>query len=95
MGDADIEKKLSITLREDVLRTYNVECRAIEMRCASDWEATAERMGRWTDFSSGYKTLGRAYMESTWWVFAQLHATCASATIPSPSRVSTEDVDTE
>ena len=55
------------------IRKYNEECRGIVMRCASDWEVTVERMGRWIDFKNDYKTLDRSYMESSWWVFSELH----------------------
>eukprot|EP01083_Nonionella_stella_P278376 946667_1 len=73
----EIEKKLGIETREDVMKIgikkYNQECRGIVMRCASDWETTVERMGRWIDFKNDYKTLDKSYMESVWWVFRQLH----------------------
>merc|ERR1719295_2375224 len=73
----EIEKKLGIKTREDVMKIgikkYNAECRSIVMRCADDWESTVERMGRWIDFKNDYKTLDMSYMESEWWVFGQLH----------------------
>jgi hypothetical protein len=33
-----------------------------------------ERMGRWIDFENDYKTLDPTFMESVWWVFAQMYA---------------------
>ncbi|TFY83550.1 hypothetical protein EWM64_g468 [Hericium alpestre] len=72
----EIDKKLGITCREDVLRMgidkYNAECRAIVMRYASEWRRTVERMGRWIDFDNDYKTLNTSFMESVWWAFKQL-----------------------
>ena len=72
----EIEKKLGIKTREDVMKLgikkYNEECRSIVMRCASDWETTVERMGRWIDFKNDYKTLDKSFMESAWWVFSEL-----------------------
>eukprot|EP00490_Sorites_sp_Unknown_P023809 CAMPEP_0114660456 /NCGR_PEP_ID=MMETSP0191-20121206/20104_1 /TAXON_ID=126664 /ORGANISM="Sorites sp." /LENGTH=167 /DNA_ID=CAMNT_0001889173 /DNA_START=69 /DNA_END=569 /DNA_ORIENTATION=- len=66
----EIEKKLKIKSREDVMRLgikkYNEECRKIVMRCAADWESTVERMGRWIDFKNDYKTLDMTFMESVW-----------------------------
>jgi isoleucyl-tRNA synthetase len=72
----EIDKKLGIKGKDDVMAMgidkYNAECRAIVMRYASEWKATVERVGRWIDFDTGYKTLDPTFMESVWWVFGQL-----------------------
>ena len=64
----EIDKKLGITGREDVMKmgiaAYNAECRSIVMRYAGEWRRTVERMGRWIDFDNDYKTLNTTYMES-------------------------------
>lgn len=73
----EIDKKLGITSREDVMKmgvaAYNAECRAIVMRYAGEWRNTVERMGRWIDFDNDYKTLNLSFMESVWWAFKQLY----------------------
>lgn len=72
----EIDKKLGISSKADVLALgidkYNKECRDIVMRYSSEWKDTVERMGRWIDFDTGYKTLDISFMESVWWVFGQL-----------------------
>ncbi|KAF8518467.1 isoleucine-tRNA ligase [Gautieria morchelliformis] len=72
----EIDKKLGITGKTDVMKMgiaeYNLECRSIVMRYASEWRATVERMGRWIDFDNDYKTLNASFMESVWWAFGQL-----------------------
>lgn len=72
----EIDKKLGITGREDVMKIgiakYNEECRSIVMRYSSQWRSTVERMGRWIDFDNDYKTFNLSYMESVWWAFGQL-----------------------
>ncbi|KAJ1680337.1 isoleucine--tRNA ligase [Spiromyces aspiralis] len=72
----EIDKKLGITSREDVLKMgidkYNAECRAIVMRYADEWRSTVERLGRWIDFDNDYKTLNTSFMETEWWIFKQL-----------------------
>jgi len=74
----EIDKKLGITGREDVLKMgidkYNAECRAIVMRYSKEWETTVKRVGRWIDFENDYKTMNLSFMETVWWVFGQLHA---------------------
>ncbi|EME28776.1 isoleucyl-tRNA synthetase isoform 1 [Galdieria sulphuraria] len=73
----EIDKKLGVKCREDVLRLgidkYNAECRSIVLRYASEWETIVKRLGRWIDFKNDYKTLDMTYMESVWWVFKQLY----------------------
>ncbi|XP_057456760.1 isoleucine--tRNA ligase, cytoplasmic [Lotus japonicus] len=74
----EIDKKLGIKKREDVLKlgigNYNEECRSIVTRYVSEWEAVITRTGRWIDFKNDYKTMDLNFMESVWWVFAQLYA---------------------
>ncbi|KAG6497050.1 hypothetical protein ZIOFF_044936 [Zingiber officinale] len=72
----EIDTKLGIRSREDVLAmgiaAYNEECRAIVTRYVNEWEETITRTGRWIDFKNDYKTMDLKFMESVWWVFAQL-----------------------
>ncbi|KAL2238548.1 isoleucine--tRNA ligase, cytoplasmic [Sesamum indicum] len=72
----EIDQKLGIKSREDVIKmgigNYNEECRGIVQRYVSEWEKTVVRMGRWIDFRNDYKTMDLNFMESVWWVFAQL-----------------------
>ncbi|KAK9472237.1 tRNA synthetases class I-domain-containing protein [Dipodascopsis tothii] len=73
----EIDKKLGITGKEDVMRLgidkYNAECRAIVMKYASEWRSMIDRLGRWVDCDNDYKTLNLSFMESVWWVFKQLY----------------------
>ena len=51
---------------------FNEECRSIVLRYTSEWESTVLRFGRWVDFSDTYRTMDSTFMESVWWVFAEL-----------------------
>ena len=51
---------------------FNELCRSIVLRCRDDWEHVVGRMGRFVDFKNDYKTMDPEYMESVWWVFAEL-----------------------
>lgn len=42
------------------------------MRYSTQWETIVERLGRWIDFQSGYRTMDVTFMESVWWVFSEL-----------------------
>ncbi len=41
-------------------------------RYVEEWEKIVWRTGRWIDFKDGYKTMDLSFMETVWWVFAQL-----------------------
>ncbi|XP_050372783.1 isoleucine--tRNA ligase, cytoplasmic [Argentina anserina] len=73
----EIDKRLNITRREQVLEMgigkYNEECRSIVTRYVEDWEKIITRTGRWIDFRNDYKTMDLKFMESVWWVFAQIY----------------------
>jgi isoleucyl-tRNA synthetase len=53
---------------------FNEECRSIVFRYTEEWKQTVARMGRWVSFENTYHTMDLSYMESVWWVFAQLYA---------------------
>jgi isoleucyl-tRNA synthetase len=73
----EIDKKLGVKSSADVekmgIKKYNEECRSIVMRYSKEWQTVVTRMGRWIDFDNDYKTLDTSFMESVWWVFAELN----------------------
>uniref|UniRef100_A0A2N9FJH6 isoleucine--tRNA ligase n=1 Tax=Fagus sylvatica TaxID=28930 RepID=A0A2N9FJH6_FAGSY len=72
----EIDGRLGLKKREDVLKLgidkYNEQCRSIVTRYVEEWEKIVWRTGRWIDFKAGYKTMDLSFMETVWWVFAQL-----------------------
>ena len=52
---------------------FNEECRSIVMRYTKEWEHTVMRMGRFVDFADTWRTMDLNFMESVWWVFAQMY----------------------
>ncbi|XP_006656298.1 isoleucine--tRNA ligase, cytoplasmic-like [Oryza brachyantha] len=72
----EIDKQLGITNRQQVfdlgIGKYNETCRSIVTKYVAEWEAVVTRTGRWIDFKDDYKTMDIKFMESVWWVFAQL-----------------------
>ncbi|GMJ10561.1 hypothetical protein like AT4G10320 [Hibiscus trionum] len=73
----EIDKKLGIKRRDQNLDMgidkYNEECRSVVTQYVEEWEKIVTRTGRWVDFKNDYKTMDLKYMESVWWVFAQLY----------------------
>lgn len=54
------------------IANFNEECRKIVLRYTNEWQSTVSRFGRWVDFSDNYHTMDKPFMESVWWVFAEL-----------------------
>jgi len=71
-----IEKELDIKSKKDIetmgVATFNEACRSAVLRFTGEWEMYVGRLGRWVDFTNDYKTMTVEYMESVWWVFAEL-----------------------
>jgi len=72
-----VEKALNIT-KEDIgkkisIRQYNDECRKAVMRYTKEWEQLTEQMGYWVDMDQPYITYKPKYMETLWWLLADLY----------------------
>ncbi|HYE59937.1 MAG TPA: isoleucine--tRNA ligase [Candidatus Kapabacteria bacterium] len=71
-----IEKELNLGSKQEIeaygIDRFNEACRATVLRYAEEWKVTIERMGRWVDMEQDYKTMDLSFMESVWWVFAEL-----------------------
>jgi isoleucyl-tRNA synthetase len=72
-----VEKELGIT-KEDIgtkltVEEYNDACRKTVMRYTSEWNELTRQMGYWVDMDAPYVTYHTKYMESVWWLLAQLH----------------------
>lgn len=72
----EMEKELGISGKTEIekfgIAKFSEECRKIVLRYAVQWRDYINRLGRWTDFDNGYKTMDPAYMESVWSLFKQL-----------------------
>lgn len=71
-----IEKKLNLgskkAIEEYGIGEFNEQCRSVVLQYTKEWEKMITRIGRWVDFKNDYKTMDRSYMETIWWVFAEL-----------------------
>jgi isoleucyl-tRNA synthetase len=72
-----VEKELGIT-KEDIgkkitVEEYNEACKKAVMRYTDIWEALTRRMGHWVDMHDPYVTYKPKYMETVWWLLAQLY----------------------
>ena len=72
-----VEKQLGIT-KEDIgtkisVEEYNQACREAVMKYTDVWNNLTERIGYWVDMEDPYITYKPKYMESVWWLLAQLY----------------------
>jgi len=72
-----VEKELGIT-KEDIGKSisvdeYNEACKKAVMRYTDIWNDLTKKMGYWVDMENPYVTYESKYMESVWWLLAQLY----------------------
>lgn len=72
-----VEKSLGIS-KEDIgkkisVDDYNSACRHEVMKYTREWENLTNSMGYWVDMNDPYITYDNRYIESVWWLLAQLY----------------------
>ncbi len=72
-----VEKELGIT-KEDIgnkisVDAYNQACKEAVMRYTDIWNDLTQKMGYWVDMENPYITYDPKYMESVWWLLAQIY----------------------
>ena len=75
--ELSVEKEMGIT-KEDIgttmsIKEYNNACRANVMKYKDKWESITEKMGYWVDMNNPYITYDNKYIESVWWLLAQMY----------------------
>jgi isoleucyl-tRNA synthetase len=72
-----IEKELGLSGKQEIekygVAKFNEACRSKVLEYADEWKKIIPRMGRWVDMDNPYKTMDVSFMESVWWVFAELY----------------------
>ncbi len=75
--ELSVEKALGIT-KEDIghkisVDEYNAACRKEVMKYTREWEQLTHQMGYWVDMNDPYITYDNRYIETLWWLLAQLY----------------------
>ena len=75
--ELSVEKELGIT-KEDIgkkisVDEYNERCKQAVMRYTDVWNDLTDQMGYWVDMEHPYITYENKYIESVWWLLAQLY----------------------
>ena len=72
-----VEKELGIT-KEDIgvkitVEEYNEACKKAVMRYTDVWNDLTKRVGYWVDMEDPYVTYKPKYMETVWWLLAEMY----------------------
>ncbi len=72
-----VEKELGIT-KEDIgtkisVEDYNAACKKAVMRYTDIWNDLTDKMGYWVDMEDPYITYKSKYMESIWYLLAEIY----------------------
>ena len=71
------EKALGVSGRKAIeefgIDKFNDVCKSDVMKYSSEWKYYIERIGRWVDMESAYKTMDVNFMESVLWAFKALY----------------------
>jgi len=75
--EIEVEKALGISGKADIERygvaEFNRRCRESVFTYKGEFEALSERIGYWLEYDRAYVTYTKEYIESVWWLLAQLH----------------------
>ena len=71
-----IEKELGFTdknaIEEFGIEAFNDKCYRSVRRYEREWVTASERLGFWLDYEGAYFTFTNKYVESVWWILAQM-----------------------
>ncbi|HKK54633.1 MAG TPA: isoleucine--tRNA ligase [Patescibacteria group bacterium] len=71
-----VEKEMGTESKKDIVDTgiekFNLSCQTKVLKYADEWRKVIDKLGRWAEMDSSYKTMDLDYMESVWWVFKTL-----------------------
>ena len=74
--EIEAEKRLGISGKREIeelgVARFNEVCRESVFTYKEEWERLSERIGYWLDYSKPYVTFHQEYIETVWWLLAQL-----------------------
>jgi len=75
--ELEVEKRLGLPTKADVeaygVAEFNLKCKESVFAYLQDWNKLTRRMGFWLDLERPYITFTNEYIESVWWILAQLY----------------------
>ena len=75
--EIEAEKKLGISGKREIeeigIARFNEVCRESVLTYTEEWERFSGRIGYWLDYSDPYITYRPEYIESVWWLLAEIN----------------------
>jgi isoleucyl-tRNA synthetase len=75
--EIEAEKKLGISGKREIeqigIARFNEVCRESVLTYTDEWERFSSRIGYWLDYSDPYVTYRPEYIESVWWLLAEIN----------------------
>lgn len=74
--EIEVEKELGLKNKQDIekfgIAEFNTKAKASIWKYKSEWEKFTERIGFWIDLQNAYVTYDNKYIETLWWVLAEI-----------------------
>ncbi|MFC1569772.1 isoleucine--tRNA ligase [bacterium] len=74
--EIEVEKTLGIEHKEQIesygVDKFNIKCRDSVFKYVKEWNELTRRIAYWVDLDNPYVTYTNEYIESVWWLLAQL-----------------------
>lgn len=74
--EIEAEKRLGISGKPEIealgIAEFNAACKESVFTYKEDWEGLSERIAYWLDYAHPYVTFHTTYVESVWWILAEL-----------------------
>jgi len=74
-----VEKEMGTERKKDILDTgvedFNLSCQTKVLKYVDEWRRVIDKLGRWVDMDSSYKTMDLDYMESVLRAFQKFSIT--------------------
>ncbi len=75
--EIEAEKALGVSTKKEIeklgIEAFNEKAQEAIFKYKSEWEKLTERIGYWLDLDNPYMTYTPDFIESLWWVFAQIN----------------------
>lgn len=75
--EIEVEKDLGLKQKADIekfgIAEFNNRAKDLIWKYRTEWEQLTERMGFWIDTKNPYVTYDNSYIESLWWLFAEIN----------------------
>ena len=74
--EIEVEKELGLKSKKDIekfgIAEFNRRCKESVWKYKDEWERLTRRMGFWLDLKDPYITYEPSYIETLWWIIAQV-----------------------